>query len=124
MNGKSWWKPAVDQVTFGMEKGAMKRQTTLVYWPTFLHPIFLSIGLAKNGRQLHPNVLKDLPKIDSDLLDGHTTGVEHITAEAGEYGGNHYQVRIAGPRITGEWAFRSGELANLAREAVSTLNVR
>lgn len=102
----------------------MKRRTSLSSWPNYLHPIFLEIGQAMDGRQLHPNMLEHLSGVVFHVSDQHSAVVKHLSGERAMPGGNRYEITIKGPRIDGKWHFRSGELADLARQAVSEQALR
>jgi hypothetical protein len=92
----------------------MKRNTDVAHWPVHLQPIFETIGAGMDGKSLHPDVLSRTDV--SATVPGHEVTVQHRSGEAGPRG-NHYLIEISGPRIAGQWAFRSGELEILARKA-------
>ena len=100
----------------------MQRRTLILYWPTFLHPIFVELGKAMRGRQLHPIHLENLTIIDDESLSGHRWEIRHVSGADAKPAGNRYIITINGPRIKGQWAFRSGELTALAREATGLPN--
>jgi hypothetical protein len=93
----------------------MKRNTTIDYWPSHLHPVFVAIGAAMAGKRLHPSVLD---RLDLGLADrDHRTSVRHEGFEGMKAVHNRYVIEINGPRIAGRWPFQSGELETLARAA-------
>jgi hypothetical protein len=92
----------------------MKRSTDVAYWPDHLHPIFAAIGAAMDGKRLHPDIL-GRTELRSAVPE-HTVMVQHRKGETGPQD-NHYLIGVTGPRIMGQWPFRSGELEKLAREA-------
>jgi hypothetical protein len=60
--------------------------------------------------------------IDDVSLSGHRYEVRHVSGDDAKPAGNRYLITIEGPRIQGQWAFRSGELTSLAREAAGLPN--
>lgn len=91
----------------------MKRNTDVAHWPVHLHSIFATIGAAMAGKRLHPDVLRRTD-VTATVPD-HRVAVRHRNEPSPR--GNYYVIDVNGPRIAGQWTFRSGELETLAREA-------
>lgn len=91
-------------------------------WPEHVKVVLVAIGQVMGTRQdLHPNYLEAIPSEFGSILPNHSVKVLHFKKGAREVGElSHYKIEIRGPRYDGDWKFRPGELARVAKQAVAS----
>ena len=70
------------------------------------------------GERLHPDVLSRIANGFGAIVPEHQVTFGHRRQSAAAKG-NIYEIAVEGPRVSGIWPFRSGELESLARTCAS-----
>jgi hypothetical protein len=98
----------------------MRQSNAFEDWPDYVQQVFLAVGKAMASRQLHPEDLDAIPTEVGTVVPGHLVRVVHVSgAQLGKRKGR-YKFTIEGPRISGAWAFQSGELQRLSLAALES----